>query len=79
MNLFFISVISLKNFNIIAKDLVIAFTRLVEILLVDFQPEDCRLDQSLLDSMPIITCSGKRSGKVAKEITDKGFCSTKGM
>jgi len=56
-----------------------AFTRLVEMLLEDFQPEDCCLDQSLLDSMPIITCSGKRSGKVATEITDKGFCSTKGI
>lgn len=56
-----------------------AFTRLVETLLVDFQPEDCCLDQSLLDSMPIMTCSGKRKGKVATEITDKGFCSTKGM
>jgi hypothetical protein len=56
-----------------------AFTRLVEMLLSDFQPEDCCLDQSLLDSMPIITCSGKRSGKVAREITDKGFCSTKGI
>ena len=56
-----------------------AFTRLVEILLSDFQPEDCCLDQSLLDSMPIITCSGKRSSKVATEITDKGYCSTKGM
>lgn len=56
-----------------------SFTRLVEILLSDFQPEDCCLDQSLLDSMPIITCSGKRTSKVATEITDKGFCSTKGM
>jgi hypothetical protein len=56
-----------------------AFTRLVEIILEDFQPEDCCLDQSLLDSMPIITCSGKRSSKVAREIADKGFCSTKGM
>lgn len=56
-----------------------AFTRLVEILLADFQPGDCCLNQSLLDSMPIITCSGKRSGKVAREIADKGFCSTKGI
>jgi hypothetical protein len=56
-----------------------AFTRLVEILLSDFQPEDCFPDQSLLDSMPIITCSGKRTSKVATEITDKGFCSTKGI
>lgn len=29
--------------------------------------------------MPIITCSGKRSGNVAKDITDKGYCSTKSM
>jgi hypothetical protein len=32
-----------------------------------------------MDSMPIITCLGKRSGRVAKELTDKGFCSTKGI
>ena len=29
--------------------------------------------------MPVITCSGKRTPKVAKEITDKGYCSTKGI
>lgn len=29
--------------------------------------------------MPIITCSGKRNAKVATEITDKGYCSTKSM
>lgn len=56
-----------------------AFTRLTELLLEQYQPDDCCLDQSLLDSMPIITCSGKRSGKVATEITDKGYCSTKGI
>ncbi len=44
-----------------------AFTRLVELLLTDYQPEDCCLDQRLLDSMPIITCSGKRSGKNLKK------------
>ncbi|MDR1454805.1 MAG: hypothetical protein LBJ01_04055 [Tannerella sp.] len=33
----------------------------------------------LTDSMPVITCSGKRKAKGAKEITDKGFCSSKGM
>jgi len=52
---------------------------LTEMLLADFQPKDCCLNQSLLDSMPIITCSGKRTGKVAKEITDKGYNSTKGF
>lgn len=44
-----------------------------------FTPPDCDTDVSLLDSMPIITCSGKRNGKVATEITDKGYCSTKSM
>jgi hypothetical protein len=34
---------------------------------------------SLLDSMPIIICSGKRKGAVARDIADKGFCSTKGI
>ena len=43
------------------------------------RPDDCILDQSLLDSMPIITCSGKRESKVAPEITDKGYCSTKNL
>jgi len=56
-----------------------AFTRLVEIILTGCRPEDCCLDQSLMDSIPIITCSGKRTGKVARELTDKGYCSTKGM
>jgi hypothetical protein len=44
-----------------------------------FTPVDCDTDRSLLDSMPIITCSGKRSGRVAAEITDKGYCSTKSL
>ena len=42
-------------------------------------PVGCNLDISLADSFPIITCSGKRNGKVAKEITDKGYCSTKSL
>jgi len=70
---------SYQAFNYRLNKLSGAFTRLVEILLADYRPEDCCLDQSLLDSMPIMTCSGKRSGKVARELTDKGFCSTKGI
>nr|WP_320119541.1 hypothetical protein [uncultured Marinifilum sp.] len=75
----FPKLVGYKAFNNRLNKLSGAFARLVEILLSDYQPEDCCLDQSLLDSMPIITCSGKRSGKVATEITDKGFCSTKGI
>ncbi|MEI7424755.1 MAG: transposase [Candidatus Staskawiczbacteria bacterium] len=55
------------------------FRLLIAPLLSQYQPEDCILTQSLLDSMPIVTCSGKRSGKVASEITDKTYCSTKNM
>lgn len=56
-----------------------AFRQLVATLLQQNQPQDCFVDQSLLDSMPILTCSGKRSAKVAREITDKGRCPTKSM
>ncbi len=56
-----------------------AFKQLVTPLLEEFRPVDCCLDQSLLDSMPIITCSGRRTPKVATEIIDKGVCSSKGM
>lgn len=56
-----------------------AFKQFADSLLIDFKPDNCSQQMSLLDSMPIITCSGKRTGKVAREITDKGFCSTKSM
>ena len=56
-----------------------AFKHFLAPLLNEFRPDDCCLDQSLLDSMPIITCSGKRSPKVAVEIADKGVCSSKGI
>lgn len=48
-------------------------------LLTEFAPKECSTEFSVLDSMPIVTCSGKRAGKVALEITDKGYCSTKSM
>lgn len=31
------------------------------------------------DSFPIITCSHKRAGKVAPNLTDKGYCATKNL
>ena len=56
-----------------------AFRSLTSSLFEDFLPQDCDINQSLLDSMPIITCSGKRLGKVANDLTDKGYCSTKSL
>lgn len=56
-----------------------AFKQLLALLLEEYRPEDCYFDQSLLDSMPIITCSGRRTPKVATEIIDKGRCASKGL
>jgi hypothetical protein len=56
-----------------------AFRLLTDSLLRTYQPSDCSTQESLLDSLPVITCSGKRVGKVATEITEKGYCSTKSM
>jgi len=53
------------------------FPVLAMCLLRDVEQQGIDFGISLLDSMPIITCSGKRAGKVATQITDKGYCSTK--
>lgn len=53
---------------------------LVETIIQSFSPKDCNSLISIVDSMPIVTCKGKnREGKVATEITSKGYCSTKNM
>lgn len=70
---------SYSAFNYRINRLGEALKALSEIMLVQLKPDDCRSDVSLLDSMPIITCSGKRTGKVAREITDKGYCGTKSL
>lgn len=33
---------------------------------------------SFMDSLPIMLCSAKRKAKVARDLSDKGYCSTKG-
>jgi len=53
---------------------------LIECLLSEVaQPARQALELHLLDSLPVITCSHKRAGKVARELTDKGYCATKGI
>jgi len=70
---------SYAAFNYRLNRLSEVFSRLVETLVSEFKPKDINIEESLLDSLPIITCSGKRAGKVAREIADKGYCSTKGI
>ena len=70
---------SYSAFNNRLNNLSEAFKSLLSTLFVEYFPTNCFSNQSLLDSMPIITCSGKRLGKVAKDLTDKGYCSTKSL
>lgn len=69
---------SYQTFNLRINRLSEAFKILSEKLINTFIPEDCLLDISQVDSYPIMTCTSRnRVGKVAPEITSKGFCSTK--
>lgn len=66
-------------FNTRLNKLSAVFQRIAEIWSHTKIPQNCNTSFSLLDSMPIITCSGKRKAKVATELVDKGFCSTKNL
>ena len=68
---------SYQTFNTRLNRLATAFPPFIVCLLKEVDTKGVQFDISVLDSMPIITCSGKRSGKVATQITDKGYCSTK--
>jgi hypothetical protein len=70
---------SYTAFNYRINRLTEAFRLLTDSILQEFKPIDCIENESLIDSLPIITCSGKRSGKVAPDQTDKGYCSTKSL
>jgi hypothetical protein len=70
---------SYEAFNMRINRLSEAFRHLSDLLLSEYCPSDCDMNASLIDSMPIITCSGKRTPSVAREITDKGYCSTKSI
>lgn len=69
---------SYSAFNYRLNRLSEAFKAITQSILFTFRPDNLA-EYSVLDSMPIITCSGKRNGKVAQEITDKGKCSTKSL
>jgi hypothetical protein len=69
---------SYQTFNLRLNRLSEAFKILSERLISSFISEDCLLNISQVDSYPIMTCTGRnRHGKVAPEITTKGFCATK--
>jgi Transposase DDE domain len=55
------------------------FPMLVACLIEDLDRLGSEVPIVLTDSMPIITCSHKRQAKVALDIVDKGYCSTKNL
>lgn len=55
------------------------FTALCSLVIEQSTPDNRSQLIRIVDSMPIITCSGKRRSKVAPEIADKGYCSTKSL
>lgn len=73
---------SYKAYNRRLNDICSVYPQILEELLekykldLDHEPENCFI---LTDSMPIITCSAKRRGKVARQLCNKGFNSTKNM
>ena len=69
---------SYQTFNYRLNLLSEVFKVLSQRLIESFKPLDCDINTSLVDSMPVITCGSRnRTGKVATEITNKGYCSTK--
>jgi hypothetical protein len=70
---------SYQTFNNRLNRLSAALKIISEQLIRLFQPMDCDRETSLVDSLPIITCSTARHSKVAREITSKGYCSTKNL
>jgi len=79
LRLWFPNVNSYSAFSNRLNRLSETFRLMISSLLAQHQPDDCILSQSVLDSMPVVICSGKRKGKVATEIADKTYCSTKNM
>lgn len=71
------------NFNSRVNNLDSVVLSLLPILLERIDNEhlikDIDSQIALVDSFPIILCSGKRAGKVARELSDKSFCSTKNL
>jgi hypothetical protein len=73
---------SYQTFNTRLNRLSSVFPKLLNRVVEDAKDvfkDEIDLRFSLLDAMPIITCSAKRKAKVAREITNKGYCSTKSL
>lgn len=68
---------SYQAFNARLNMLCSAFAVLLEDFVSRTEIEEDRLKILVGDSFPVVTCCHKRAGKVARELTDKGYCATK--
>ena len=76
----FPGIVSYQTFNYRLNRMSGAIGKLLEHTLLSFRPSDCDDDTMIVDSMPIISACGRnRTGKVARGIATKGYCSTKNM
>lgn len=74
----FTGLVSYQSFVYCLNGMVGAVGELLKHLIVSYNPEDCDEDALIVDSMLIITCCAhNHQGKVAREIVDKVYCSTK--
>ena len=70
------------NFTSRLNNLCSTIQYLIDRILFDLQTIDNQtIDQnvSVIDSLPIMLCSGKRQGKVAPELSEKSYCATKNV
>ena len=70
------------NFNSRLNNLCSAMPYLVQLILDDLKNlENISFSKgiSVIDSLPIMLCSGKRYGVVAPELSEKSYCATKGI
>ena len=68
---------SYQAFNARLNRLCSAFAVLLEDFVSNIAIEASGLRIVVGDSFPVVTCSHKRAGKVARELADKGYCATK--
>lgn len=70
---------SYQAFNARLNRLSAGLPLLVKHFLAIVDQDSSTAEVSLMDSYPIILCSSKRKAKVAKQLSDKGYCATKKM
>ena len=68
---------SYEAFNMRINRLSEAFKNLSNSLFSEYCPNDCDMNASLMDSLPIITCSGKRNHLLPAKLPIKDFAPQK--